>query len=68
MAAAVVATISAPERSEAGRVPLGERRTESTNEAAEDRQVVINGVPVHYESRGSGQTIVMIHGLTLDRR
>lgn len=68
MAAAVVATISAPERSEAGRVPLGERRTESTNEAAEDRQVVINGVPVHYESRGSGQPIVMIHGFTLDRR
>ena len=30
-------------------------------------QTIVKGVPVHYESRGSGRAVVMIHGFTLDR-
>lgn len=32
-----------------------------------DRTVTVRGIPFHYEEVGSGQTVVAIHGLTLDR-
>lgn len=68
IAAALAATIGVPGRSGAAGVRAGERGAEGSDEAAEERQVVVKGVPVHYESRGSGRPVVMIHGFTLDRR
>jgi pimeloyl-ACP methyl ester carboxylesterase len=66
--AAALAAISAPDRAEAARTRSGAHSAEGSNEASEERQVLVKGVPVHYESRGSGQPLVMIHGFTLDRR
>jgi len=64
----VAAIAAEPGRSDAGKARLGERRAEGAEEVFEERQVVVKGVPVHYESRGSGRAVVMIHGFTLDRR
>ena len=66
IAGALVTTLAgAPGRSDGGNVRSGQR---GVDEAFEERQVLVKGVPVHYESRGSGRAVVMIHGFTLDRR
>lgn len=63
----MAATIGVPERSDAGSVGSGDSPDRS-NEVSKERQVLVKGVPVHYESRGSGRAVLMIHGFTLDRR
>ena len=68
IAAALAATISTPDRGGAASVRPAEPRVGGSNETSEERQVVVKGGPVHYEWRGSGRPIVMIHGFTLDRR
>ena len=73
LAAALAATIGVPGRGDAGSARSGEHKAEGSDEAAkerqaEERQVLVKGVPVHYESRGSGRAVVMVHGFTLDRR
>ena len=66
--AVLAATLSAPGHSDANNARLGEHSAKSSSEVFEEQQVLVKGVPVRYESRGSGRPVVMIHGFTLDRR
>lgn len=63
--AALAATLGVPGRGDAG---VERSPAEGSNERSEERQVIVKGVPIHYESRGSGRAMIMIHGFTLDRR
>jgi pimeloyl-ACP methyl ester carboxylesterase len=68
MLAALAAAMPSLSRSNPARSPQDKGNRSDSNHTAGERQVTVKGVPVHYEIRGSGRPMIMIHGFVVDSR
>lgn len=68
MQAALAAVMSALARSSPSQPRPGKAGRVDSNQATGSRHVTVKGIPVHYEVRGSGRPIIMIHGFVVDSR
>jgi len=68
MLAALAAAVPSLGRSNPSRPRKDESSHADSNHATGGRQVMVKGVPVHYEVRGSGRPMIMIHGFVVGSR
>src|SRR5690242_18334761 len=68
MLAALAAAMPSLGRSNQSPIRKDNPTRADTNHATGGRQVMVKGVPVHYEVRGSGRPMIMIHGFVVDSR